>query len=145
MDDVLERLKLIRTLRSTDSLPFTFVAKENTWPEGFIARVPNTVADKDELMAILARELRFPDYFGENWDALRDCLRDLSWLPDYRIIINHEGIPRQVANDDLAIYLEILLVTVREWRLEETSEHDLVVVFPETDREAIERLLIEDQ
>jgi len=24
--------------------------------------------------------LQFPDYFGENWDAFLDCMRDLSWL-----------------------------------------------------------------
>jgi RNAse (barnase) inhibitor barstar len=24
---------------------------------------------------------KFPDWFGGNWDAFVDCLRDLSWLP----------------------------------------------------------------
>src|SRR3712207_8419702 len=29
----------------------------------------------------IARVPHFPDYFGPNWDAVYDCLTDLSWLP----------------------------------------------------------------
>jgi len=32
---------------------------------------------KDDLMNALAEALKFPDYFGRNWDAVLDCLRDL--------------------------------------------------------------------
>jgi len=39
---------------------------------------------------VLARELAFPPYFGENWDALADCLTDLSWAPaeGYAILLS---------------------------------------------------------
>ena len=29
----------------------------------------------------ISHALRFPDYFGHNWDAVYDCLTDPSWLP----------------------------------------------------------------
>lgn len=35
--------------------------------------------DKAELLQSIARALDFPDWFGHNWDALNDCLSDLSW------------------------------------------------------------------
>src|SRR5262245_35134347 len=35
------------------------------------------VGGKAALMDALAATLRFPDYFGRNWDAVADCLGDL--------------------------------------------------------------------
>ncbi|MDT3399223.1 barstar family protein [Streptomyces sp. B1866] len=37
------------------------------------------VSDKAGLLAACARDLQLPDWFGRNWDALADCLTDLSW------------------------------------------------------------------
>jgi RNAse (barnase) inhibitor barstar len=36
--------------------------------------------DKEDFLEHLSETMRFPDWFGGNWDALADCLRDLSWL-----------------------------------------------------------------
>jgi RNAse (barnase) inhibitor barstar len=33
------------------------------------------------LLKRIARKLGFPAYFGMNWDALNDCLTDMSWRP----------------------------------------------------------------
>jgi RNAse (barnase) inhibitor barstar len=37
--------------------------------------------DRAGLLARVADALEFPDSFGSNWEALFDCLVDLSWLP----------------------------------------------------------------
>ena len=33
--------------------------------------------DKNSFLNAIAKALRFPDYFGHNWDAFYDCLLDL--------------------------------------------------------------------
>lgn len=40
-----------------------------------------------------ASAMRFPEWFGANWDALADCLMDLSWLDEkgYLIILRGCG------------------------------------------------------
>lgn len=34
--------------------------------------------DKQQLLQAFANHCQFPDYFGDNWDALQDCLGD--WI-----------------------------------------------------------------
>ena len=38
------------------------------------------VHDKQGFIGLVAKALDFPEWFGGNWDALEDCLTDLSWL-----------------------------------------------------------------
>jgi RNAse (barnase) inhibitor barstar len=42
-----------------------------------LVNVPKAINSKADLLALLARDLSFPDAFGANWDALFDCLCDL--------------------------------------------------------------------
>ena len=37
--------------------------------------------DKADFIDHVAKGLKFPDWFGANWDAFADCLTDLEWLP----------------------------------------------------------------
>lgn len=45
--------------------------------------------DKKDFIALLSKALRFPSTFGGNWDALADCLKDLSWAqaPGWVIVL----------------------------------------------------------
>ena len=46
---------------------------------------------KQDLMAGLADALELPDWFGGNWDALDESLRDLSWLDASGHVLVVEG------------------------------------------------------
>jgi ribonuclease inhibitor len=35
-----------------------------------------SIKSRLELHAVLARALGFPDYYGKNWDAFNECIRD---------------------------------------------------------------------
>jgi RNAse (barnase) inhibitor barstar len=39
------------------------------------------IASKPALLEATAAAVDFPAYCGRNWDALEECLRDLSWAP----------------------------------------------------------------
>ena len=63
----------------------------------------------DGLLREWARALDFPDYFGQNWDALEECLADLEWLPakGYILLITDAA---QVLPDDEEEYATLLEV-----------------------------------
>ncbi|MBS0509592.1 MAG: barstar family protein [Proteobacteria bacterium] len=72
---------------------------------------------KAELLSRIATAMRFPPWFGHNWDALADCLMDLSWLPApaYLIELQHLGDLRAAAPEVVAILLEILADAAVYW------------------------------
>lgn len=57
----------------------------------YVAELDGTRCTKiKSFMSELATAMRFPDYFGNNYNAMWDCLTDLEWLDEanYAIIVN---------------------------------------------------------
>ncbi|MCX7145240.1 MAG: barstar family protein [Sulfuritalea sp.] len=74
--------------------------------------------NKDEMLAALGRALRFPEWFGQNWDALTDCLLDMGWLPatGYVIILDHcDGIHGR-AEADFVTLMQTFQQAAETWR-----------------------------
>lgn len=71
------------------------------------------VAGKPVLQAI-AEALEFPDWFGENWDALEDCLTDLSWRKAAGHVLVFEGLGA-LALDERGTLIDVLASAAQFW------------------------------
>src|SRR4051794_7659631 len=110
-------------------LALTFVSSPSADGSlGIRVMVPEAVAVPEALFDVLAKGLRFPWYFGYNWDALWDCIQDLSWLGPGAVQIQHCDIPLVGDARAAAAYLGILNDSVNSWRTR--GGHDLAAIFP---------------
>jgi len=69
---------------------------------------------KEGFLKKLAEALDFPNWFGGNWDALEDCLIDLSWrdAPGWVLIFrNFDALPR----DERGVLVEVLASAAQFW------------------------------
>ena len=107
MSKLLQRLSdasksgVYRTARSDDILQATQASGLH------VARIELAGAGRDALLARIAKALSFPQWFGANWDALEDCLADLSWSRAAGHVLLFEG-KAELSADELGILADIL-------------------------------------
>ncbi|MCP3941580.1 MAG: hypothetical protein GY710_08880 [Desulfobacteraceae bacterium] len=128
----------------TKDIPFDFLDVIDAYVGGrntYFCKISECVKGKGELLEDLSEKLKFPSYFGKNWDALTDLLLDLSWFEESTIVLAHEILP---LNDDLAnlkIYLDILKQVMFDWMEEDSPK--LKVVFSLGLKQKVLKLLSE--
>ena len=74
----------------------------------------------ESLFQEIAAALQFPYYFGNNWNALDECIKDLGWLPVKIFIIGiskSELILSQESNDDRYLFGMLLKETCKVWSM----------------------------
>lgn len=65
-----------------------------------------------------AAALQFPYYFGENWDALDECLSDLEWLPGKAYVLfitNSDRLLEEEPPEEMRSFLRLLARIAEEW------------------------------
>ncbi len=85
------------------------------------------VKDKTDLLKQLQSGFDLPDYFGHNWDALEDCLTDLSWIAQKEVWLIHNA-ELALEDHELEAYLSILKDVGEHWQQNET--HNFTVILP---------------
>ncbi len=76
------------------------------------------VTDKQQFLALCAKQMKLPPHFGDNWDALSDCVRDFAWLKSKGYVLhltNGEAFAKS-APDDYATALDVLSEAAVYWK-----------------------------
>ncbi|WJV50068.1 barstar family protein [Streptomyces flavofungini] len=91
------------------------------------------VHDKGAFMDRCADALTLPDWFGRNWDALADCLTDLSWAddaPGRLLVVSGWWEYAEAAPGDWAVAQEVFADAVTYWQGRERGLEVVLVVGP---------------
>ncbi|MFK0104861.1 barstar family protein [Streptomyces sp. NPDC091217] len=84
----------------------------------FAARMQGReMLDSDGVFTQFYENLRLPDYFGWNWNALHDCLSDLGWIPATRYLLIVDDAEHVLSNDpsERLEFFRILLRSAKYW------------------------------
>ncbi len=86
------------------------------------------VSTKRGLLRKTARILRFPFYFGGNWDAFEECLNDLEWLDfrGYVLLFDNLKTFRRRAPEEMEVLRSILQDTAAAWKESDTPFYVLL-------------------
>ena len=76
------------------------------------------ITRKEQLMNHVATALHFPKHFGNNWDALEECLTDLEWVDADGYVIYYDQIDGLLGAhpDQFETLVEILRDSVAQWK-----------------------------
>lgn len=81
------------------------------------------IKSKADLLRQMSQVMKFPDYFGNNWDALEECLSDLSWITAKGFVIKFVNADNFIAicPSDFRVFVQIIESVSKSWSIEETD------------------------
>jgi RNAse (barnase) inhibitor barstar len=131
MDDLIAALEgdrppgLYRLNRNVQVDELAGLAREHDWRFFYVDG--RAIHNKTDFFRVCAISLRFPDYFGQNWDAFEDCLRDLeeTSAKQYILLFDQPDQFVQENPEEWAIALNIFYETVEFWQDTDTPMYIL--------------------
>ena len=86
------------------------------------------IGDKAAFLAAAAEAMRFPAYFGHNWDAFEECVNDLSWAParGYALLYDNSARFARAQPAEWATARAILAAAAERWRATPTPFYALL-------------------
>lgn len=87
------------------------------------------IRDTQSFLQKVAEVMRFPDYFGYNWDALDECITDLDWCPAarYILIYDYPEAFSKAEPEQWKIAYDILRSAVEYWQGTDTPLEVLLI------------------
>ncbi len=80
------------------------------------------ILSKETFLRKTAEAMKFPAYFGGNWDAFDECITDLTWCPAerYLLLYDHPDIFAQADPTQWQIAIDILRSAEEYWEAKNT-------------------------
>lgn len=119
---------------STASVHFALQNElKNTSPSSGVLKLEVSLAGvrtDTDFLSVVASAMKFPDYFGNNWDALDECLMDLEWLPadGYWLVIRDSSEVWSQSPCVLGRLVAVWLDASKHWMLRRTPFHLVFVI-----------------
>ncbi|HTE16308.1 MAG TPA: barstar family protein [Burkholderiales bacterium] len=113
-----KRSGVYRAPASVNALHQAAAAAGLVWLDMPLAAVTN----KTQFLKLCAKQMKLPPHFGENWDALADCLRDFEWLKSkgYVLYLNSGEKFAKAAPEDYQTALAVLQEAADFWKAKGT-------------------------
>jgi len=109
------------TTASASDVADLAVALANVTKRKVAARVVrgNKCRTMNALFDEFAAAWQFPPYFGENWNALDECLADLEWLPAEAYVLLITDAPALLVDDKpeaFGLFVDLIDGIARGWK-----------------------------
>ncbi|HTJ96218.1 MAG TPA: barstar family protein [Rhodocyclaceae bacterium] len=74
--------------------------------------------NREEMLQLIGTALEFPEWYGNNFDGLMDCLCDMGWqpAPGYVVVLENSHNIYNIAYNDFNLLIDVFAEAAVKWR-----------------------------